>query len=36
MDACFAFYFVFNHEPTKKYVGPKSLAQETQVSTFVS
>ncbi|KAA3474769.1 Cytochrome P450 [Gossypium australe] len=32
MDACFAFRFVFNHEPTKKYVGPKSLAQETQLS----
>ncbi|TYI55782.1 hypothetical protein E1A91_D11G164700v1 [Gossypium mustelinum] len=30
MDACFAFRSVFNHEPTKKYVGPKSLAQETQ------
>ncbi|OMO75585.1 hypothetical protein CCACVL1_16128, partial [Corchorus capsularis] len=31
MDACSAFAFVFNHESTKKYVGPKSLAQETQV-----
>ncbi|OMO89665.1 hypothetical protein COLO4_19656 [Corchorus olitorius] len=30
MDACSAFAFVFNHESTKKYVGPKSLAQETQ------
>ncbi|XWS47286.1 hypothetical protein CRYUN_Cryun14cG0139500 [Craigia yunnanensis] len=30
MDACSAFAFVFNHEYTKKYVGPKSLAQETQ------
>ncbi|GMI66299.1 hypothetical protein HRI_000299200 [Hibiscus trionum] len=30
MDACSAFRFVFNHESTKKYVGPKSLAQETQ------
>ncbi|XVF31940.1 hypothetical protein REPUB_Repub17cG0038200 [Reevesia pubescens] len=30
MDACSAFAFVFNHEPTKKYVGPRSLARETQ------
>ncbi|XVF21190.1 hypothetical protein REPUB_Repub12eG0069100 [Reevesia pubescens] len=30
MDACSAFTFVFNHESTKKYVGPKTLAQETQ------
>ncbi|KAG4186532.1 hypothetical protein ERO13_A08G049000v2 [Gossypium hirsutum] len=30
MDACSAFAFVFNHEYTTKYVGPKSLAQETQ------
>ncbi|TYI68054.1 hypothetical protein E1A91_D08G062000v1 [Gossypium mustelinum] len=30
MDACSAFAFVFNHEYTKKYVGPKCLAQETQ------
>ncbi|KAH1108401.1 hypothetical protein J1N35_012169 [Gossypium stocksii] len=30
MDACSAFAFVFNHEYAKKYVGPKSLAQETQ------
>ncbi|XWS36668.1 hypothetical protein CRYUN_Cryun20dG0105200 [Craigia yunnanensis] len=30
MDACSAFAFVFNHEYTQKYVGPKSLAQETQ------
>ncbi|KAE8668733.1 Period circadian protein, putative isoform 1 [Hibiscus syriacus] len=30
MDACSAFHFVFHHESTKKYVGPKSLAQETQ------
>ncbi|PPS07043.1 hypothetical protein GOBAR_AA13615 [Gossypium barbadense] len=26
MDACSAFAFVFNHEYTTKYVGPKSLA----------
>ncbi|KAA3467100.1 Cytochrome P450 [Gossypium australe] len=31
MDACSAFAYVFNHEYTKKYVGPKSLAQETQL-----
>ncbi|XP_022758886.1 uncharacterized protein LOC111305523 isoform X7 [Durio zibethinus] len=30
MDSCSAFAFVFNHESTKKYVGPKTLAQETQ------
>ncbi|KAK8688683.1 hypothetical protein V6N13_087433 [Hibiscus sabdariffa] len=30
MDTCSAFRFVFNHESSKKYVGPKSLAQETQ------
>ncbi|KAK8669393.1 hypothetical protein V6N13_106824 [Hibiscus sabdariffa] len=30
MDACSAFLFVFNRESTKKYVGTKSLAQETQ------
>ncbi|KAK8694229.1 hypothetical protein V6N13_071785 [Hibiscus sabdariffa] len=30
MDACAAFLFVFNGESTKKYVGPKSLARETQ------
>ncbi|XVF81402.1 hypothetical protein PTKIN_Ptkin15bG0152300 [Pterospermum kingtungense] len=32
MDACSAFSFVFNHKYTKKYVGSKSLAQETQMT----
>lgn len=31
MDACTAFGFVFNSEPAHKYVGAKTLAQETQV-----
>lgn len=32
MDACTAFTFVFNAESTRKYTGPKSLAEETQIS----
>lgn len=32
MDACLAFAYVLNSETTKKYVGSRSLAQETQVS----
>ena len=31
MDACAAFAFVFSAESTKKYIGSRSLAQETQV-----
>lgn len=32
IDACIAFGFVFNSETACKYVGAKTLAQETQVS----
>ncbi|KAM7503802.1 hypothetical protein LguiB_002706 [Lonicera macranthoides] len=32
MDICTAFVFVLNAEATRKYVGPQSLAQETQTS----
>lgn len=36
MDACVAFGFLFNAESTKKSIGPKSLAQETQVGCSIS
>ncbi|KAL0008746.1 hypothetical protein SO802_010248 [Lithocarpus litseifolius] len=32
MDACTAFAFVFSAETTKKYIGSRSLAQETQIT----
>ncbi|XP_034701874.1 uncharacterized protein LOC117926727 isoform X2 [Vitis riparia] len=32
MDACTAFAFVIDVETTKKHVGPRSLAQETQMT----
>ncbi|KAK4594211.1 hypothetical protein RGQ29_018050 [Quercus rubra] len=32
MDACAAFAFVFSAESTKKYIGSRSLAQETQIA----
>ncbi|GER33562.1 nucleoid occlusion protein [Striga asiatica] len=32
MDACVAFAYVFNAETTRKYIGSKTLPQETQVS----
>uniref|UniRef100_A0A2N9EIX7 Knl1 C-terminal RWD domain-containing protein n=1 Tax=Fagus sylvatica TaxID=28930 RepID=A0A2N9EIX7_FAGSY len=32
MDACTAFAFVLSAETTKKYVGSRSLAQETQIT----
>ncbi|KAK6116318.1 hypothetical protein DH2020_049945 [Rehmannia glutinosa] len=32
MDACTAFAFVFNAETASKYIGAKTLARETQVS----
>ncbi|KAH9745418.1 hypothetical protein KPL70_004067 [Citrus sinensis] len=35
MDACVAFGFLFNAESTKKSIGPKSLAQETQKTSSV-
>lgn len=36
MDACTVFEFVFKPDTAKKYVGSRSLAQETQVSIFAS
>lgn len=35
MDVCTAFMFVLNAEASRKYVGPQSLAQETQVSFLI-
>ncbi|XP_057792894.1 uncharacterized protein LOC131009519 isoform X2 [Salvia miltiorrhiza] len=32
MDACIAFGFVFNAETARKYIGAKTLVQETQVT----
>ncbi|XP_059670762.1 uncharacterized protein LOC132316271 [Cornus florida] len=32
LDACTAFAFVFNGDTTQKYVGPRSLMQETQIT----
>ncbi|CAA0808413.1 Unknown protein [Striga hermonthica] len=32
MDACVAFAYVFNTETTRKYIGSKTLPQETQVT----
>lgn len=32
MDACIAFTFVFDGETVRKYIGAKTLIQETQVS----
>ncbi|CAK9167179.1 unnamed protein product [Ilex paraguariensis] len=31
MDACIAFSFVLNAETTQKYVGPRRLAEKTQI-----